>query len=278
MPRHLPSGSQLPQCWNAAMDETICYAEAKGWLDTTRIVRLVKERFSDQLRICIITNEAVERRIACLELRENDYFRGGMQEAIALAEVNGFTISPLDVDTNTPQPGAQCDHGHRRENSMSSGIRMVPHTAGLEGGIQEVANGVESMVTGNVSSSMTPANTSHTAPNVGPTVNDQSNDRPLHNLSNTRTPTTISQASTSFTSPSNASTAISTPANPNFSVPLTGSPSNRKHRPQPLDLTNESHIKADIGRTSSENRGGMGFRNKVMAKMGGKELPRLAPE
>ena len=50
MPRHLPSGSQLPACWDANMDEAICYADAKGFLDTTRTVRLVKDRFPDQLR------------------------------------------------------------------------------------------------------------------------------------------------------------------------------------------------------------------------------------
>ena len=49
----------------------------------------------------IITHEAVERRIACLELQQNDFFKEGMMVACQKATGNGFPIRPYD-GTNYP--------------------------------------------------------------------------------------------------------------------------------------------------------------------------------
>ena len=49
----------------------------------------------------MITDEAIQRRINCLEWQENDYFKEGMERAVAKAKANGFTIKPYD-STNYP--------------------------------------------------------------------------------------------------------------------------------------------------------------------------------
>ncbi|KAL9098283.1 MAG: hypothetical protein Q9163_006031 [Psora crenata] len=276
------------------MDEAICYADARGWLDTTRI--------------CVITNEAIERRIACLELQDNDYFRSGMLEAVAQAEVNGFAMTPFNSEISTPRDASMVgiqnqndiqlilvtdahnskgvqDYGHRRGNSNNSGIRMLPRTPAPENEVQEVASGVGSMITESTSSSsISPKNMSRRAPNEDsfpgyPSMaSDRANDRPFHDLSNMRTPSTSSATAKVSRSPSRPSTAISTPANPNFSVPLSGSPSSRKHRPQPLVLGNENNNSTNTSHDSSEIRGGMGLRERMKARIGGKQSPRLVIE
>ena len=55
----------------------------------------------------MITNEAIERRIACLELRDNDYFHAGMQEAVAQAEASGAVMTPVDANTYASQNTTQ---------------------------------------------------------------------------------------------------------------------------------------------------------------------------
>ena len=159
---------------------------------------------------------------------------------------------------------------------------MIPRTAALEDEIQEVAGGIESMITGDIyssssSSTKTPTKMNNRTQDFGsPTIhpsmpNNQPKDHSSHELSTTRTPTTASATSTSFTSPSDASTAISTPANPNFSIPLTGSPSNRKQRPQPLNLESGGRGSVDAGRNSRENKGRVGIKEKVKARVAGKD-------
>ncbi|KAL9124131.1 MAG: hypothetical protein Q9217_006510 [Psora testacea] len=270
------------------MDEAICYADAKGCLDTTRIDSVSKTDKPDFMQ-CVITNEAVERRIACLELQDNDYFRAGMQEAVAQAEHSGFSISPFNADIYAPQDaaqqkravsrvgglGAQRESNHQRGICGISGIRLVPRTAVVQGEIQDVAGSIESLITRSTSSSpIDQKDLNRHAPKRATlashsgTASDQPRDR-LKDFSKTGTPTTASATSTGFTSPSDPSTAISTPANPNFSIPLTGSPSGRKHRPQPLDLGNESKNATDASRTSGENKGGMWFKERMKARMGG---------
>ena len=46
----------------------------------------------------MITNEAIERRIKCLEFGNNDYFKQGMETACKKAKANGFTIKPFDAN------------------------------------------------------------------------------------------------------------------------------------------------------------------------------------
>ena len=46
-PKNMPSGSQLPACWNDEMDELICHMEAQCEFSTRSIVRALKQRFAD---------------------------------------------------------------------------------------------------------------------------------------------------------------------------------------------------------------------------------------
>lgn len=46
-PKNMPSGSQLPSCWNDEMDEFICHMEAQCEFSTKSIVRALKNRFAD---------------------------------------------------------------------------------------------------------------------------------------------------------------------------------------------------------------------------------------
>lgn len=45
-PKNMPSGSQLPSCWNDEMDEFICHMEAQCEFSTRSIVRALKQRFA----------------------------------------------------------------------------------------------------------------------------------------------------------------------------------------------------------------------------------------
>lgn len=100
----------------------------------------------------------------------------------------------------------------------------------------------------------------------GPSRNDSSNiniitshkdineDRALRDDSNTRNPisgTTTVDISRDYVSPRKSSSSNRATSNPNFSIPLTGSPSNRKHRPSPLDLSQNSN-RAGVGRSQNE--------------------------
>ena len=46
-PKNMPSGSQLPACWNDEMDEMICHMEAQCQYSTRAIVKALKQRFGD---------------------------------------------------------------------------------------------------------------------------------------------------------------------------------------------------------------------------------------
>lgn len=45
-PKSMPSGSQLPSCWNDEMDEFICHMEAQCEFSTRSMVRALKQRFA----------------------------------------------------------------------------------------------------------------------------------------------------------------------------------------------------------------------------------------
>ena len=45
-PKSMPSGSQLPPCWNDEMDEFICHMEAQCEFSTRSMVRALKQRFA----------------------------------------------------------------------------------------------------------------------------------------------------------------------------------------------------------------------------------------
>lgn len=47
LPKSLPSGSQLPSCWNEAMDRAVCHMEAQNEVYASAMVRLLKRRFPE---------------------------------------------------------------------------------------------------------------------------------------------------------------------------------------------------------------------------------------
>ena len=46
-PKNMPSGSQLPSCWNDDMDQFICHMEAQGEFSTRTIIKALKQRFAE---------------------------------------------------------------------------------------------------------------------------------------------------------------------------------------------------------------------------------------
>ena len=46
-PKSMPSGSQLPSCWNDEMDEFICHMEAQCEFTIKVIARALKQRFAE---------------------------------------------------------------------------------------------------------------------------------------------------------------------------------------------------------------------------------------
>ena len=46
-PKNMPSGSQLPSCWNDDMDQFICHMEAQGEFSVKTIIKASKQRFPE---------------------------------------------------------------------------------------------------------------------------------------------------------------------------------------------------------------------------------------
>ena len=61
-PKNMPSGSQLPACWNDEMDELICHMEAQCQYSTRAIVRALKQRFGElrDVSLPILENSSSE--------------------------------------------------------------------------------------------------------------------------------------------------------------------------------------------------------------------------
>lgn len=100
MARALPSAAALPDFWHAEMDRFICHCEALGDVDIATIIRGLKRKYPSQLELVVLEEEAIEKRIACLELRENDYFKEGMLAAIAR-----YRLSSVHNDGHTVKDG-----------------------------------------------------------------------------------------------------------------------------------------------------------------------------
>lgn len=105
MARATPSAAALPDLWNAEMDRFICHCEALGNVDITRIIRGLKRKYPVQLQLEVLEEETIEKRIACLEFQENDYFKEGMREAIARVEAAGFVLPQVINDDHTVKDG-----------------------------------------------------------------------------------------------------------------------------------------------------------------------------
>ena len=52
-PKSMPSGSQLPSCWNDEMDEFICHMEAQCEFSVKSIVRALKQRFPELREVSV---------------------------------------------------------------------------------------------------------------------------------------------------------------------------------------------------------------------------------
>lgn len=87
------------------MDRFICHCEALGDVDVATIIRGLKKRYPSDVGSVILEDDAIEKRIACLELRDNDYFKEGMQAAVARVEAAGFFLSPTNADGHHVRDG-----------------------------------------------------------------------------------------------------------------------------------------------------------------------------
>jgi hypothetical protein len=87
------------------MDRFICHCDALGDVDIATIVRGVKKRYPSDLEPFILEEEAIEKRIACLELQDNDYFKEGMRAAVARVEAAGVMLPPLHCDGHNATAG-----------------------------------------------------------------------------------------------------------------------------------------------------------------------------
>lgn len=105
MARATPSAAALPDFWHAEMDRFICHCEALGDVDTATMIRGVKRKYPSELELVILEEEAIEKRIACLELRENDYFKEGMRAAVARMEAAGYILPSMDNEGHTVKDG-----------------------------------------------------------------------------------------------------------------------------------------------------------------------------
>lgn len=85
------------------MDRFICKCEALGDVDTNTMVRALKKKFPE-LERHVITPESLERRILMLEQGDNDYFKEGMETAVARAEAAGFILPPMDFEKYARKP------------------------------------------------------------------------------------------------------------------------------------------------------------------------------
>lgn len=87
------------------MDRFICHCEALGDVDIATIIRGVKRKYPSELELVVLEEEAIEKRIACLELHENDYFKEGMLAAMARVEAAESVPPPADNDGHTVKDG-----------------------------------------------------------------------------------------------------------------------------------------------------------------------------
>ena len=116
MARYMPSGIQLPSCWNAKMDAFICNCDAIGDCNLRTIIKGLKRRFQE-LETVLLSTEAIERRIFCLDQQENEYFVEGMMTAVEKAEKTGFALPPMNFEKYARR-GSE-------DNEVSSGVRYV---------------------------------------------------------------------------------------------------------------------------------------------------------
>ena len=50
-PKSMPSGSQMPTCWNDEMDKFICHLEAQGEFSTISVVLMLKKKFPELIDV-----------------------------------------------------------------------------------------------------------------------------------------------------------------------------------------------------------------------------------
>lgn len=116
MARYMPSGIQLPSCWNIEMDAFICNCDAVGDCTLRTMIKGLKRRFKE-LETVLLSTEAIERRIFCLDQQENEYFVEGMMTAVEKAEKMGFALPPMDFEKYARR-GSE-------DNEVSPGVRYV---------------------------------------------------------------------------------------------------------------------------------------------------------
>ncbi|MCJ1267617.1 hypothetical protein MMC22_007503 [Lobaria immixta] len=148
MASHMPSAAQLPSVWNKEMDRFICHCEAIGEVDTSITVRGLKRKFPELARY-VITPEAIDRRVFMLEMGDNDYFKEGMETAVARAEAAGFVLPPMDFEKYARKPKEEVEATEPATTADEAGSdsksKMVGNEddqAGGEGSAQLPSGGV----------------------------------------------------------------------------------------------------------------------------------------
>lgn len=98
------------------MDAFICNCDALGDCNLRTITKGLKRQFKE-LETVILSTEAIERRIFCLDQQENEYFVEGMMTAVEKAEKMGFALPPMNFEKYARR-GSE-------DNEVSSGVRYV---------------------------------------------------------------------------------------------------------------------------------------------------------
>lgn len=153
------------------MDRAVCHMEAQNEVGPTQMVRLLKRRFpeldgvskdviplSRRLLLTIlqyvIPFDAIERRIETLELQENDYFKPGMEAAVADAEASGLVLPDYDPAN---YPGRKFERksdlevygsGSPMSGVLGYGASNVPESENLTRGIGKLSLGDRSKPNG----------------------------------------------------------------------------------------------------------------------------------
>ena len=73
------------------------------------MVKALKKKYAAFTGV-VITSEAIETRIRCLELMRNDYFKSGMELAVERLEGAGYDLGAMDLEKYEKSRITQVSH------------------------------------------------------------------------------------------------------------------------------------------------------------------------
>ncbi|KAI4239154.1 MAG: hypothetical protein L6R40_005587 [Gallowayella cf. fulva] len=138
-PHRVPSSASLPIDWNEEMDRFICFSDAVGGISTRMVILSLKKRFPE-LNKHTLSELAIERRVACLDNMENNYFKKGSYIAVQRLESVGITLpepwyGPDEAALPTQQTHkVSSDTLERPSTAPAGAIRMVSSANNNEAG------------------------------------------------------------------------------------------------------------------------------------------------